>query len=171
MKEELKNMDDVLRRSLPSAARDGKESDGERVFRLLAAKGMKNTARAIWRGDQPRDARARFLVAAAAAIGAGFVIVTLVFLPFLRQLISPPSVFAVVETINGSVYRVAGDKTEPVRVGDRIAANIPLLTYVGAVAVLKLPDGAKIEIHQGSELTLEKAKDGVRIRLNEGSVQ
>lgn len=40
----------------------------------------------------------------------------------------------------------------------------------GDVTALVLPDGSRIEMRPNSELVLENAKDGVRIRLNVGSV-
>ena len=39
-----------------------------------------------------------------------------------------------------------------------------------AGTVLALPDGSRIEMRSQSELGLERADDGVRIRLNQGSV-
>src|SRR5262249_10677624 len=44
-------------------------------------------------------------------------------------------------------------------------------TDAGAVAVLKMPDGARVEMHSGSEVSLEPAQDGALIRLRDGSVR
>jgi uncharacterized protein (TIGR03435 family) len=107
--------------------------------------------------------RYRYFIAAAAV----FVAAVLVSAPFFRSLISPDTVYAIVET--GSLYRVAGGKTHVLGVGEKIGSGTPVRTDEGG-AVLKLPDGASIEVHAKSELSLETVTDGVSIRLNGGSL-
>jgi uncharacterized protein (TIGR03435 family) len=108
--------------------------------------------------------RYRFLIAAAAVVVAA----VLVSASFFRSLISPDTVYAIVET--GSLYRVDGRKTQVFGVGEKISSRTPVRTDDGAGAVLKLPDGASIEMHPQSELSLEPVTDGVTIRLKDGSL-
>jgi uncharacterized protein (TIGR03435 family) len=75
-----------------------------------------------------------------------------------------------VEAADGSLYRLVDGKAQTVSVGERIDAGGILRTDEGAGAVLALPDGSRIEMHAKSELSVERADDGVRVRLNDGSV-
>jgi uncharacterized protein (TIGR03435 family) len=110
------------------------------------------------------ESRRRWLIPAAAAVCLASA-VSAVFLP---ALISPERVYAIVQMVDGSLYRVTDGKTQVVNVGEKISAGTPVRTDRGAV--LKLSDGGSIEMHAKSELSLEPAEDGVRIRLNDGSV-
>src|SRR5262245_23234422 len=104
------------------------------------------------------------LSAAAAAAAA-----TLVLFAVLTQWhANRNAVYAVVDDAGGGIYRVEGG--EALRSGERIEANETIRTNGGVGAVLKLADGSSIEMRSKSELFLEHAVDGVRIRLSHGSV-
>src|SRR5262249_47315033 len=68
-----------------------------------------------------------------------------------------------------SLYRVSRDKTALLKSGDRIDFG-ETLNSNGAGAVFGLADGSRVEMRADSELSLERADDGVRIRLSKGSV-
>jgi uncharacterized protein (TIGR03435 family) len=67
---------------------------------------------------------------------------------------------AVVESADGGALRK----------GDRIAAGEVVRANGGAGIALKLPDGSRIEMRSKSELFWERANDGLRIHLKQGSV-
>ena len=69
----------------------------------------------------------------------------------LRQSSAP----AVVETADGKLWLAFGDIVR---------------ASGGAGEVLALADGSRVEMRSQSELSIERANDGVRIRLNKGSV-
>jgi uncharacterized protein (TIGR03435 family) len=73
---------------------------------------------------------------------------------------------AVVETADG-LYRGTG---QVVLAQERVEAGEVLHTTAGAGAMLALADGSRVEMRSQSELSLERADDGVRIRLRTGSI-
>ena len=75
-----------------------------------------------------------------------------------------------VEAADGSLYSLSGNSREPLRQGDSIDANEVLHSNGGAGAMLALADGSRVEMRSQSELSLERADDGVRIRLGTGSI-
>ena len=77
--------------------------------------------------------------------------------------------YAAVETADGSLSRTSGDKTEVVRVGERVPEGDILRTNDG-LGGIRLPDGTRVEMRAQSELFWETADDGARIRLTRGSV-
>jgi len=70
--------------------------------------------------------------------------------------------------VSGSLYRVAGEKTYTLNTGQRIEYGETLRS--DGEADFTLADGSRVEMRSKSELVLEPAEDGVRIRLGEGSV-
>ena len=56
------------------------------------------------------------------------------------------------------------------RVGETIEAGSVIRSNSAVGLVLALEDGSQVEVHAQSELKLESAADGIRVRLNEGSI-
>jgi len=73
------------------------------------------------------------------------------------------------ETADGSLFQIADGKSKSIRNGDRIEAQ-ELVRAGSEGGALVLADGSRIEMRAQSELLLERATDGVRIRLNKGDV-
>lgn len=168
MKPDLRNIDDVVQRHLPSAERDGMESDGSRVLQELETSAHR-PLRAL-KLPAPATGNKLSLLRATLPIAAGLIVLTILSFSFVKDAIAPSQAYAIVETVSGSVDRVDGPRSVPIARGERIHVGIPLRTSAGAGAVLKLADGARIEMHPKSEVSLERVDDGVRIRLSEGSV-
>jgi uncharacterized protein (TIGR03435 family) len=132
----------------------------ERVLQRLSARGqiLLNTpaeARA------PRHAwRAGLSMAAAAAL---IVLASTVRWPGAESMGS-------VEAADGSLYSLSGSTREALRQGDSIDANETVRSNGGAGAMLALADGSRVEMRSQSELSLERADDGVRIRLSTGGI-
>ena len=74
--------------------------------------------------------------------------------PVIRGVIWPQNVYA--KVLDGSVERLNGGKT--------------LRTSNGFGALVALSDNSRIEMRTESELFLERAADGIRIRLEKGNV-
>jgi uncharacterized protein (TIGR03435 family) len=102
--------------------------------------------------------------------GAAIAMAALLSVLLVRILVFPANVYATVETLDGPLYRVSEGERHPINVGDRIDAGKVLRTDTSSEAVLALSDGSRVEMRQDTELSVERAKDGVQIRLNEGSV-
>jgi hypothetical protein len=111
-----------------------------------------------------RPPQKRLWIGAAAAV----ILVGLLLIPIVRNLRS--DVDAVVEAADDSLLRVIGGETRPVAAGERIAAGDVLRSEGGSSAILALRDGLRFEIRSKSEFKLERADDGIRIYLIQGSV-
>jgi len=163
MKSRDNSIEKLLERHIPSPSQVEMEEDGARVLQRLC------DLPAISNGREERTRRViskRSLVAIAASV----VLVALLLL-FVNLLLAPNKAYAIVEVVQGAVYQVTEGKAEAVSAGQKIQASTPLRTASGAVAVLKLSDGARIEMHGDSELSLERADHGTNIRLNDGSIR
>jgi ferric-dicitrate binding protein FerR (iron transport regulator) len=92
------------------------------------------------------------------AIGAAIAAVPLVVQIAVRILTQPPVVgaHAVVQAEDGSLNRLLEGET--LRTNDKNGV------------VISLSDASRVEVRSRSELSVERADDGVRIRLNEGSI-
>ena len=78
--------------------------------------------------------------------------------------------FARVESEQGSVYRVNEGALQGLGRGTRIGQGQIIRSGEMTGGGLVLSDGSQVEMRAQSELVLERADDGVRIRLNKGSV-
>jgi uncharacterized protein (TIGR03435 family) len=161
MNSDLSNIDEVIKRHLPSASSEDMESGGARVRQRLES------------GGETQAQSAELLLPLPSwswwpAAAAGFAILAVLAIPFLNSLISPNKFYAIVEA--GPVYSVGEGKTRMIRVGEKIDIGSRLRTDDVAHAILKLSDGASIEMRAKSDLSLESIEDGMRIRLNDGSV-
>jgi uncharacterized protein (TIGR03435 family) len=172
MKPDKNNVEQFLDRYLPSAAKEEMEADGARVLQQLRLEadpqpepaGERAAEFDLWR---PHRAWWQLMPVRAAA---ALVFLALLAIPLMKVFVFPEKVYAVVERVTGSVYQFTNGEQRVLTGGERIEPGIPVRTNGEAGAVLKLPDGAQIEMHSKSELSLEQARDGVNIRLNDGSV-
>ena len=105
-----------------------------------------------------RRSWAAFFVPAAAVLVAIIAILT------TRRLGAAPAV-----VVEGSLYRTSG-KAATVQAGQRINAGESVRSIDTRGAVLSLADGSSLEMRAGSELSLSRAQDGLRIHLGRGGV-
>jgi len=75
-----------------------------------------------------------------------------------------------VEASDGSLYSLSGDTRQALSLGDSLDANAVLHANGGSGAMLALADGSRVEMRSQSALALERAGDGVRIRLDTGGI-
>jgi uncharacterized protein (TIGR03435 family) len=172
MKPDKKNVEQFLDRYLPSASKEEMEADGARVLQQLRSEADPQSEAASERTADPvfrHTGRAWWQLPPIRA-AAALVFLALFAVPLMKMFVFPEKVYAIVEKVTGSVYQVSDGKQRVLTVGERIETGTPVRTNGEAGAVLKLPDGAQIEMHPKSELLLERATDGVNIRLNDGSV-
>jgi uncharacterized protein (TIGR03435 family) len=165
MKPDERNIDEVLKHALPSAPRGQMEAALERVHARLqsdphprAAQPQLSTESSRvsgWVRPVMRTAAAAVVVAAAVWGGAA-----------LRD----QGVYAVLEAADGSMYRIANGNHVPIHVGDRIAAQETVRSDGATGAVLALADGSHVEMRSMSELSWDHAADGLKIRLDTGSI-
>jgi uncharacterized protein (TIGR03435 family) len=77
---------------------------------------------------------------------------------------------AVVEAIDGGLYRVSGERSQAMAPGDRVRPSDVVRTNGGAGAQLVLSDGSRVEMRSQSELSLARADDGLQIHLRRGGI-
>jgi hypothetical protein len=116
------------------------------------------------RRSRPRHLKWIAPVAAALAIALALQTIT------VRDWIWPIDVHAMVQMVDGGLFSFAGQTTRPVKVGERIERNQPVRTGSMSGAMLELADGTRIEMAARSELSLTRARDGVKVQLARGNV-
>ncbi len=77
-------------------------------------------------------------------------------------------VYGVLRSADGTLYRLRNGESVPIKPGERISPGEAVRAASGAV--LALGDGSTVELRSQAELRLERAVDGVRIGLNNGSI-
>src|SRR5207244_13250895 len=75
-----------------------------------------------------------------------------------------------VQTIDGGLYSVSSQEVRPIAAGQRIERGQNVRTGNSSGAVLQLADGSRIEMNARSEVSLDRARDGVRINVNRGNI-
>jgi uncharacterized protein (TIGR03435 family) len=133
------------------------QSSREQVQRMMPAEGF--AVRPAPR--RPYTERTWRLLGTAAAVAATIV---------ASILLWPGGSAAIVEAADNGLYRVVGSRMESLRIGESVGIGEIVRSDGAASAMLALEDGSHIEMRSKSELALEDANDGLRIRLNDGSV-
>jgi FecR protein/Putative zinc-finger len=87
-----------------------------------------------------------------------------------RFLNSVGSLQAVVEASNGSVYIITDNRTEAVKVGEKIKRGERIRTAKDAVAVVKLADGSSVEMRERTELSINDNAAQATINLERGNI-
>jgi ferric-dicitrate binding protein FerR (iron transport regulator) len=151
MRREEEDLARLLKKSLPSAQQE--QETGKRVFyRLLLARTESSTA-ALPNDDESgpdRKRRPRLLIAVAATAGLA---------SFLFVLFLTSGLWRTRESLAHT--EPAGD---PIRSGESVWVSNP----EGMRLVLR--DGSRVEMRSQSNLQIDHADDGLRVRLNAGSV-
>jgi uncharacterized protein (TIGR03435 family) len=166
MKPDERSIEEVLQRALPSAPRAQMEAALDRVFNRLQSDRGFPVPQPAAQVDQVRGLTWRWRPAMTMA-AAVLVVAAAVWVAMPNR---DHGVYAVLETADASLYRVIDVDRVPLPVGGRIRAQETVRSNGGAGAVLALADGSRVEMRSQSELLLEPADDGVRIRLHSGSI-
>jgi len=131
---------------------------------LQAARGVKPTT-----ARPPRRTFQQFPVRWAIA-AAALLVLTISQRNTIRDFVWPIDVHAVAQTVNGGLFRISGQDVRAITAGERIERSQAIRTGNDSGAILQLADGSRIEMNARSELSLNRASDGVRIDLTRGSV-
>ena len=159
MKRDEENVARLLKSSLPSAER--MELARVRALeRIRAARASGETPQEI-----PEDPDSRRTVRAwwqtrpawlAPALAAGLGALVLLSVPLARRFVTNRNVYAIVENEDGPRYRVAAGQIVATDVWTRLTVT--------------LPDGSRVEMRPQSQLSVNDANDGLRIRLDRGGI-
>jgi uncharacterized protein (TIGR03435 family) len=164
MKPPERNIDDVLKQTLPSAPRGQMDAALDRVHARLRSDSEPRVFAP--RDSRPSTSTRTWQPAIRMAAAAAVVIAAIWGATSFRD----PGVYAVLEAADGSMYRIAGGQHVPIHVGDRIAAQEIVRADGQTGAVLALADGSRVEMRSMSELSWDHATDGLKIRLDVGSI-
>src|SRR5262249_8421697 len=107
---------------------------------------------------EPVESSWKWRVLAVLAATAAIVLGLFVRVPVARN------VSAVVESADGGLTRVDGGQA--LHPGEKLKAGDAVKTDGGIGTVLVLADGSRVEMRPRSTLSLERANDGTRIRLD-----
>jgi hypothetical protein len=77
---------------------------------------------------------------------------------------------AVVQNLDGSLYKVAADASTPVAPGAPVAEREVIRTAKGSGAVVRLRDGSLVEMRERTELSLVERSQGATIQLDRGAI-
>ncbi|MGE0131114.1 MAG: FecR domain-containing protein [Blastocatellales bacterium] len=108
----------------------------------------------------------RWAVAAALVIGVGMFA-----WPWIQRFTnSINTLSAVVEAAQGGVFKVTDNKTQAVKMGEKLRRGERIRTAKGSGAVVKLGDGTLVEMRERSEFSVADNPSGVTINLERGQV-
>lgn len=97
--------------------------------------------------------------------------VGLVAWPYVQRFVgSLNTLNTIVEAANGNVYKVNDNRTQTVRVGEKLLRGERLRTAKNAGAVVKLGDGSLVEMRERSEFSISENTSGTTINLERGQV-
>jgi hypothetical protein len=90
-------------------------------------------------------------------------------LAVIQRRSTPDGAANVAEAAENTLFRTWGGQTDALEVGGKIESG-EIIHTDGAGAVLALADGSSLEMRADTELWLEHADDGLRIRLRKGGI-
>ena len=88
----------------------------------------------------------------------------------VRDWLWPIDLHATVQAVDGGLFSVSGQDVRAVKAGQRIDRGQAVRTGAMSGAMLELADGTRIEMAARSELSLGRARDGVKVQLARGNV-
>lgn len=140
-------------------ARQGKAQSGWAAQQLATQK-----AKVTLSGQRMTMVRWALAATLIAAVG-------LVAWPYVQRFLgSINTLNSIVEAANGGVYKVNDNKTQAVRVGEKLLRGERLRTAKNAGAVVKLGDGSLVEMRERSEFSISENTSGTTINLERGQV-
>ena len=101
----------------------------------------------------PKTSRWMLAVAATAAL-------MILSIPVIRNLVHTTAPPATIEVAGDSLYRI----------GEKISNGTAIRSGGLERLLLALEDGSRVELRAQSEVLLERAEDGIRVRLNKGAI-
>src|SRR4051794_34180710 len=104
-------------------------------------------------------------LAAILAIALGFGLITVV-----QDMLAGGARMARIESVEGTLYRVAGDTSLPVGAGQTIDEGEEVRTAKGSTALVRMADGSLIEMSERAGFSLDAGRKGNTIQLERGRI-
>jgi len=140
-------------RSCVPCRRSLREAREGRVAEKRPAAANRNN-RAVWMS-----------LAAALAIALGFGLVFLV-----QEMLAGGSQMASIQSVEGTIYRVAGDSSRPLAIGENLDEHEAIRTAKGSTAMVRMADGSLIEMGERAQLAFDAGRKGNTIELERGKI-
>jgi uncharacterized protein (TIGR03435 family) len=166
MNPDMKNIDEVVNRYLPSASEEQIEAGGAHVLRQLRLGSDHALSEPVFEPSMPVRSFWR-RIAPAAVFAAVLLAISVIGVAIIWRQEWPA---AVVESVDAGLYRVVEGRAQPLHVKEKIHIGETIHANGGSGGAISLSDGSRVEMRSESELSLEQASDGVRIDLKSGSV-
>jgi hypothetical protein len=87
-----------------------------------------------------------------------------------QEMLAGGSQMARVESIQGDLYRIGGDFSEPIGRGEILSEGEEIRTAKGSTALVRMTDGSLIEMSERAGLYLDASRKGNIIHLDRGRV-
>ena len=104
-------------------------------------------------------------LAAVLAIALGFGLITVI-----QDMLAGGARMARIESVEGTLYRVAGDSSRPVGAGETIDEGEEVRTAKGSTAMVRMADGSLIEMSERAGFSLDASHKGNTIQLERGRI-
>ena len=159
-KDDVELLGEFLRERAPSPQEERSVLD--RVWQEMSANEPPQQVRQQFQSAPIQPSMMRYVW----AVGVAAVVIAVVIAGLAVRNSSP----ALVAKPERSFVRVHESGNEPVRPGETLSFGEEIRAGSNSRTLLSLNDGSQIEMRSNSALALEKADDGIRIRLDKGGV-
>ncbi|HEX9943660.1 MAG TPA: FecR domain-containing protein [Thermoanaerobaculia bacterium] len=112
-----------------------------------------------------RDRRVWMPLAAVLAVALGFGL-----LVAIQEMLAGGARMARIESVEGTLYRVAGDSSRPIGAGETIDEGEQVRTAKGSTALVRMADGSLIEMGERAGFALDAGRRGNTIQLERGKI-
>lgn len=137
------------------ALKEAREGNGDRGSKARPA------AKTSW----ARDRRVWMPLAAMLAIALGFGLMVVI-----QEMLAGGSQMARIESVEGTLYRVGGDSSKPIQIGETIDEHEGVRTAKGSTALVRMADGSLIEMGERAGFALDASRKGNTIQLERGRI-
>jgi ferric-dicitrate binding protein FerR (iron transport regulator) len=147
-------VEDHTRSCVPCRRALREAREGKAAQTLIPRKAANSNHRAVWMS-----------LAAVLAIALGFGLVMLV-----QDMMAGGTKMARIDSVEGTLYRVAGDSSRMIRPGETIDEGEEVRTAKGSTALVRMQDGSLIEMSERAGFSLDASRKGNTIQLERGRI-
>ncbi|MFL6194371.1 MAG: FecR domain-containing protein [Thermoanaerobaculia bacterium] len=147
-------VEDHTRNCVPCRRALREAREGRNAAERRPAATVRRSSRPVWIG-----------LAAVLAVALGIGLVTLI-----QEMMAGGSQMARIESVEGTLYRVAGDTSRPIGAGESIDEGEEVRTAKGSTALVRMEDGSLIEMNERAGFSLDASRKGNTIQLERGRI-
>jgi len=136
-----------------------------RALREAQQGGKTAERRPVKAASRPRSRVVWMSLAAVLAIAIGFGLVRMV-----QEMMVGGAKMARIESVEGTLYRVAGDSSRSIGAGATIDEGEEVRTAKGSTALVRMADGSLIEMGERAGFSLDASRKGNTIQLERGRI-